>query len=780
MTDLAAFGERLAACRRSADLSQQELAERSGISVRAVSNLESGRTRWPHPATVRRLADALGLHDHARAQFIATAARRLAPIASVTAAREDRPHTAHGLRVVPRQLPAPPARFVGREAELAMLTALLGPAGNAAPAGVVIAAIGGTAGVGKTSLAVHWAHQVISRFPDGQLYVNLRGFHPSGRPMPSAEAIHCLLEALGVPAEQIPASLDAQAGLYRSLLSGRRMLVVLDNARDAEQVRPLLPGSPGCLALITSRGNLAGLVAAEGAHHLLLGLLSDAEARELLTQRLGAARVGAAPSVAAELIRMCARLPLALAIAAALISARPQLGLGEFAEELRDARGRLDALDTGDAAASVRAVFSWSLGNVPTQAARLFGLLGLHPGPDITIPAAASLAGMPPPAARRALDKLTEAHLVTEHAPARFAMHDLLRAYAAEQAATYGAQEQRAAVHRMLDYYVHGLYAANRLLYPGRDPLVPMAPQAGAVPEMLTDARQAQAWMEAERRVLTAVTAQAGELSFDTHAWHIACYLAMFLDLHGYWAEWAATQRIALISAQRLGDVTAQARIHLISSHACMRLGSEQDAGDHLENALRLERQRQDRVGQARIHVAFSLVLNHQGKHSEAFGHAQQALVLYWSAGHRAGLAQALNAIGWSEAHMASPQRAVACCQKAICLHRETGNKLGEAEGWDSLGYAYHQLGDHGQAIECYERAIGGHRELASRHEEAGCRTRLGDVYFDSGHPELARRSWKRALAVFDEEHHPNADRVRRRLQHLRSEADGAFFEPVN
>ena len=314
--NMAAFGPWLRVCRRSAGLSQEELAERSGLSVRAISNLERDRTRQPHPDSVRRLADALQLRDQGRAQFIAVAGLRntVAPDATTLDDRLSRADCGH---VVPRQLPAPVRPFAGRETELRQLTALLDGTGAATPAAVVISVIEGTAGVGKTALAVHWAHQATNRFPDGQLYVNLRGFDQSRQPMSSAEAIRDLLDALEVPAQRIPASLDAQAALYRSLLAGKRMLVVLDNARRAQQVRPLLPCSPDCLVMITSRSKLTGLVAAEGAHALTLNLLTEAEAHELLALRLGAARMGADQEAAAELVTLCARLPLALAITAA-------------------------------------------------------------------------------------------------------------------------------------------------------------------------------------------------------------------------------------------------------------------------------------------------------------------------------------------------------------------------------------------------------------------------------------------------------------------------------
>jgi tetratricopeptide (TPR) repeat protein/transcriptional regulator with XRE-family HTH domain len=782
-----AFGARLDACRRSVGLSQQGLAERSGLSVRAISNLERGRIKWPHPDSVRRLADALELAGHAREEFFTAAGRRGVYLTATAVMGSDSEESlSSGGQSVPRQLPAPVRQFAGRQAEMAALTDLL-DTGNRAPAAVVISVISGTAGVGKTALAVRWAHQVADRFPDGQLYVNLRGFDPSGRPMPPDEAIHGFLDALGVPAERIPASLDARAALFRSLLAGKRMLLVFDNARDAGQVRPLLPAGPGCLVVVVSRSQLAGLVAGEDARLLILDLLTEAEARELLALRLGEARVAAEPQATAELTRLCVRLPLALAIVAARACARPGFRIGVFAEELKDVRGRLDALETVDEPTSVRAVFSWSLSSLPAPATRMFALLGMHPGPDITVPAAASLAAMPLPVARRALGELADAQLITEHASARFAMHDLLQAYAAEQAASNDAEARRAAIRRMLDHYLHTVYTADRLLYPHRDALILPAPETDAPPESLTSARRALAWLRAERRVLLAVVAQAASLSFDDHAWQIACCLAMFLDLEGCWPESATAQQAALASAQRAGNTEAQARIHLVLSHVCMRLDAGHDAQAHLEHALRLYEQIRDRISQARVHVAFSLISNRQGRHHDAFAHAQQGLILYWSAGHQAGLAQALNAMGWSEAHLADPWRAVACCQKAVRLHQEAGHVVGECEGLDSLGYAYHQLGDLHQAISCYERSLVCHRQLASRHEEAVTRTRLGDAYLASGHAERARDLWTFALDVFETEHHPSADAVRSRIDYLSDEAchgtgepiSGSFFEPV-
>jgi DNA-binding SARP family transcriptional activator len=355
-------------------------------------------------------------------------------------------------RVVPRQLPAAPPHLAGRAAELRALTELAAGAGDAGGT-VTISAISGTAGVGKTALAVYWGHQVAGEFPDGQLYVNLRGFGPAGSPVTPAEAIKGFLAAFGVPAASVPAGLDSLAGLYRSMLAGSRTLVVLDNARDVDQVRPLLPASPGCLVLVTSRNRLAGLVANEGACPVTLDLLPEPAAVELLTHRLGPSRAAAGRGTLTDLARLCAGLPLALGIAATRAAARPDFTLAALAAELREEHGRLDALDTGDAASSLREVFSWSHQQLSHSAGRLFRLMSVHPGPELSVEAAASIAGVAVPDAQRALSELANVSLVAEHSPGLYRCHDLMRAYAAEQAGAWDGQaEVRAAMNRMLDH----------------------------------------------------------------------------------------------------------------------------------------------------------------------------------------------------------------------------------------------------------------------------------------------------------------------------------------
>ena len=455
--------------------------------------------------------------------------------------------------VVPRQLPAAAPHFVGRAPALAALSHTLDEAPDAA-ATVVISAIGGTAGAGKTTLAVHWAHQVADRFPDGQLYVDLRGYDPSGEPLTPAEAARVFLDALAVPPERIPQGLDARTGLFRSLLAGRRMLIVLDNARDAAQVRPLLPGTPGCRVLVTSRRQLTSLAAAEGARLISLDVLTDGEARQLLARHLGSGRVAAEPEAATDLTRLCARLPLALAIAAARAADRERVSIAAVAAELGDMTNRLDALDTGDAATSMRSVISCSYRNLPAVAAKMFRALALHPGPDISLPAAASLAAVEVKETRHTLRDLVRASLLSEHAPGRFAFHDLLRAYAMEQARTDGETDRRAALNRVLDYYLNTAHAADQLLNPSRDPLHLGKPMPGVFLEEPVGYAEALSWFEAEHHVLLAAVSHAAAAGLDRHAWQLAWALESFLDRRGHWQDWHATQRTALAAARRSGE----------------------------------------------------------------------------------------------------------------------------------------------------------------------------------------------------------------------------------
>jgi DNA-binding SARP family transcriptional activator/tetratricopeptide (TPR) repeat protein len=664
---------------------------------------------------------------------------------------------------VPRQLPSAVGYFTGRTAELKRLTELAEESRSNGAA--TISVIAGMAGVGKTALALHWAHQVAGRFADGQLYVNLRGFDPSGTPVTPTEAIRGFLGALGVPPGQIPPSPEAQAGLYRSLLAERRMLIVADNARDELQVRPLLPASPGSLVLVTSRSQLPGLAAAEGARLISLDVLSHAEAVQLLAARLGAPRAAAQPAAVDQIASLCVYLPLALAIAAARASARPGFPLAALVGELADSVGRLDALDAGDPGSSVRAVFSWSTRQLSDQAARMFRLLGIHPGPDISVLAAASLAAMAEVDARRVLRELARAHLIAEHVPGRYAFHDLLRAYAAEQAHRTGSEADRAAATgRVLDHYLHTAAGAARLLMPAQELVVLGPPRPGAASVEPADHRQALAWFEAEHQVLLAALALAAGSGFDAHAWQVPWAMSPFLQARGHWQEWAATQRTALAAATRLGDTAALALSGRLLANACTGLGDHDQALGHYASSLTLYQRLGDRLGEAKVQQNLGHLAALQGRYADALGHAEQALRPYQAIGDKASEAEALNAVGWFYGLLGDYQQARAFCRQALTLSAEIGHRWTEGNAWDSLGYAEHHLGNLAEAAACHQRALSLHRECGDRFHEAEALTHLGDTRQAAGELAQAREAWQQALAILEDLQHPDAGQVRARL----------------
>jgi DNA-binding SARP family transcriptional activator/tetratricopeptide (TPR) repeat protein len=676
---------------------------------------------------------------------------------------------------VPRQLPTGVGRFVGRADELKALSELL-THGAGAGGAVMISAIGGPAGIGKTALALHWAHQAAERFPDGQLYVNLRGFDPIGRVLSPTEAVRGFLEALGVTPQHIPGGLAPRTGLYRSLLAGRRLLVLLDNARDAEQVRPLLPGSPGCAAVVTSRNQLAGLAASEGARLLPLNLLDDTEARQLFTSRTGPARLAAEPHATDEIVALCAGLPLALVVVAARAAAQPGIPLAMLADALRRSRGLPDTLDTADPATDVRTVLSWSYVQLSGDAARLFRLIGLHPGPDLTMPAAASLAGIPTDRVTTLTAELARANLLTEHTPGRYSLHDLLRAYSSELTLAIDSDADRcAAHHRMHDHYLHTARTAGRLLSPHRDPLTVAPLHPGTVPEDLADYQQAFTWFAAEHQVLRSIVEHAAHNRSDVHAWQLPWSLSLFLDRQGHWHDWVAVQQIAVDAARRLGDRTAQARAHRSLGLAYGRLSRYEDAHTELRCALELFRQLGASEAQAHTHRSIAATFERQERYTETQAHNRDALELYRTIGHQFGQARALNGVGWAHARLGEYQQGLAHCEQALALQEHIGDRYGQAETWDSLGYARHHLGHYEQATLCYQRSLTLYRDLQDRYFQAQTLTHLGDTHHSADHAAAARRAWREALDIFDQLGHPDADQVRARL----SQPD-AFEHEIN
>ena len=730
-----------------------------------------------------RQAEALGAYQHARGVIVAelgvepgpglrdlhqrmlSADPALAADGPVRAGRTESAGRAGPERVTPRELPPAVPDFTGRCAELDALTRLLDRRGEHGPGAVVISAISGTAGVGKTALAVHFAHQVADRFGDGQLYVNLRGFDPSNAPVTPAEAVRGLLDVLGVPPERVPAGADAQAGLYRSLLADKRMLIVLDNARDEQQVRLLLPASPASLVVITSRNQLAGLAVADGARLVSLDVLPHDEAVQLLAARIGDRRAAAEPGPVHEIAALCAHLPLALAVAAARGAARPRFPLAALAAELRGATERLDALDSGDQAASVRAVFSWSYRQLSDQAARMFRLLGLHPGPDISVPAAASLAGCQVPEALRLLGELTRDCLLTEHVLGRYAFHDLLRAYAGGLAVDIDSeQEQGAATRRLLDHYMHTAARASRALHRACEEVDLAAPVPGVTPEEIVDPQQALTWFKAEHHVLLAVATLAAAYGVYVHAWQLPWAMAPFLERRGHFQECAAIQSTALPAATRLGDTVGEAVSSRLLARAYVFLGDYDRALDHLANALVSYDQLGNRQGEGLVHVCLATIAERQGRYSDALSHSQQALHLYQVVGHKVGEAALLNNVGWYHAMLGDYQQARMFCEQALALSAILDEPEYPYHAWDSLGYVERQLGNLGAAANCYQRSLSLCREAGARYDEAAIATDLGDTYHAAGELSQARDAWQQALIILEELGDPAVEKLRAKL----------------
>ena len=712
--------------------------------------------------TRRRLAEELGvdpgpklaaahdalLHDEEHQVVTAQTDEPLAPVGTGPDTQPALPEPVR--RPVPAQLPADVGAFTGRVTQLRRLDGLLPGYGEGTERSVVVV-LSGTAGVGKTALAVHWAHRVRAQFPDGQLHANLHGFDPGRSAASPADVAQAFLDALGVPPHHVPTGQQALTGLYRSLLAGRRVLIVLDNARDAEQVRPLLPGSPGCLVMVTSRNRLTSLVAADGAVPLTVDLLSTEEAHELVANRVGRDRAADESGAVNDLVSACARLPLALAIMAARAAVEPGLSLADLAGQLRANQGGLDALSGDDAAIDVRAAFSCSYQALSPPAARLFRLLGLHPGPDFGVSVVAGLAGVAAVVARSLLTELVRAHLVTPYQPDRYAMHDLLRAYAAELVESGEPEaEVRAALYRLFDHYVHTAYAAAAILNPHQD-LFPLDATPGVPLDPLTGYDPALAWFTAERESLVAAVEQASAIHFHDHAWRLAWIVEDFLNRRGHWHDWVATQRVALGVGHRLDQPAVRARAHRGLARAYTRLGRFQDAHHHFRQALDGFVELGDDTGQAHTHLGISYATVGEGDHRGALRHAQQALDRYEAAGHRSGQAAALNMIGSYHTRLGDHNQALACCQRALDLYREIGDRQGEADTWDSLGYARHQLGQYREAAECYTQALGLYRDLGVRHYEADTLVKLGENQLAMGERAACRAFWQRALDLLAE-----------------------------
>jgi DNA-binding SARP family transcriptional activator/tetratricopeptide (TPR) repeat protein len=720
---------------------------RSGRQADALGHYE--RTR-------RRLARELGtdpgpplreLH-----QLILAADPALAIPAKATAvapATAPLPASASSPAAIPRQLPAPPGFFTGRTAELGRLTTLLDR--PAEPAGtVVIAAIAGTGGIGKTWLALAWAHQHLGRFPDGQLWVDLRGFDPAQAPMPAATALRGFLDALGVDPAAIPGDLEAQIGLHRSLLAGKRMLLVLDNAQDSSQVMPLLPGRSECTVLVTSRRQLTGLVTGHGARPLDLDVFPGEQARELLARCLGRERLAAEPDAVTELLAGCAGLPLAVSVVAARATVHPGFPLTALAAELREATTRLDALETGDLTASVRAVLACSYRALAPRPAAVFGQLGLAPGPDISLDAAAALTMLPAAQARAVLRDLESASLVQEHAPGRYKMHDLVRLYAAEQARRdQAADTQTAALRRVTDFYLHAARALGR----------PPAGGAGA---------EAMTWFAAEHACLLASQRLALARGWHEPAWQLARALNTFHRRGGHFGDWIESWQAGLTAAEQLGRPAAQGVARGWLGFACAHAGRHAEALDHLGRGLAWAERAGNLARQAHLHTFLCFAWSRREDHRLALSHATSARSLFRALGDRVWEADALGSAGSCQAHLGHLGEAQASCEAALALHRQHGFREGEARMLDSLGYIAHHTGDHARALDYYARALALHRELGHTYRLPGIQAGLAAAHAARGEHDAARRAWQQALDLCQAQHRiPEAAAIAQQLTAL-------------
>jgi DNA-binding SARP family transcriptional activator/tetratricopeptide (TPR) repeat protein len=661
---------------------------------------------------------------------------------------------------VARQLPTPPALFTARARELAELDKAVATSSD----GPVVIAVGGVGGIGKTWLALFWAHRNVDLFPDGQLWANLRGFDGADAPTPPAAVLRGFLESLGVAHHLIPAEVDTQAALFRSVTADKRILVVLDNARDSEQILPFLPAGPSCTVLITSRHRLTGLVATHNAQLLPLDVLDRAEARELMIHRLGHKRIVDEPDAVAELIELCAGLPLAISIIAARAATLPAFPLRELVTQLHDASTRLDALDAGERTADLRAVFSCSYRALDADTARIFALVALAPVPDISLPAVAGLTALPVSAVSTRLRQLEDLHLVQHHIPGRYRMHDLVRLSGAEHA----TGEQEPALRRLVDHYLHTAYAAERLLEPRRQPIGLARQAPGSQPQPIRDEDSALAWFEAEHANLLAAQRCAADRGWHRAVWHLAWTMITFHARTGRLHDRLAAWRCGLAATQRLGDLAAQVTAHRYLGYACAEAGLHTEAQAQLGQALELAESTEDLSAQAHIHHGLARAWEQQGLHREALQHAERAHRLYLTIGDAATAGRASNDIAWLHARLGQYALAQSHGESALASVRHDHNEFGEAACLDTLGYIAHHLGHHAQALEHYQRALALYRQLGDDYFAATTLDHLGQTYAALRNRAKAHACWQSAHQLYQAQHRDSdAERVHQSIATL-------------
>ncbi|PSL53288.1 NB-ARC domain-containing protein [Saccharothrix carnea] len=676
--------------------------------------------------------------------------------------------------VVPRQLPAVPWTFTGRAVELAELDRALDynlddeHEDLDAPT-LMISAIGGAGGIGKTWFAVRWATRRAERFPDGQLFVDLHGFSPTEQPLQPAVAVRGFLDALGVDHSRIPADPEAQAALYRSIVVDRRMLILLDNAASAEQVEPLLPGGGACTVVITSRRTLTSLLVRHNVRHVTLDVLTDVEAHTLLRRRLGKARIAAEPHAVTRLIAFCRGFPLALSILAARAHARPDLQLIELAAELGE-QG-VEALDDeSDPSASLSAVLSASFSALTAGHKQAFGLLGIAPGPDIDLYAAASLTGLSQERVTQVLRALIEASMLHRDANGRYSMHDLVRSFATMSARHHTSSELRhAALRRVVDFYLHTAASANRLTSPHFLNDVQLdAPADGCRPRLLPDLPTALTWLDREHQCLRAARHIASVNGWHQAVWQFAGFLDDFHFRRGHRQDRLVAWQAAMTAAEHLGDPAVQSLVHTLLGDACAALDRHDEAMGHLERGLALAERHGNLAIQSRAHLGICWALSYRGEHRQALVHAARAVELAQEVDDPVRVADAQGELGWNAARLGDFERGRDACQAALVLHRIHDHHDGEAHDLDSLGYIDHHTGRHHEAISHYRQALDRYGELGHHWAASTTLERLGHPHIALGQHHHARAAWQKALDLYREQgRSSDAERVQRQLDEL-------------
>ncbi|WP_042000011.1 tetratricopeptide repeat protein [Streptomyces sp. AcH 505] len=650
---------------------------------------------------------------------------------------------------VPRQLPSAPRVFVGRSAELAELTGVLDKAA-AGDSTVLISAVAGSGGIGKTCLALQWAHQHADVFPDGQLFVDLQGFWPTSAPLDPAVALRGFLEALGVESGRMPVDLDGRVALYRSLAAGRRMLIVLDNARNTEQVAKLLPGSPTCTVVVTSRNHMPGLVARHGARPLALDVLDAQAARAIFAEHIGASRLEAEPEAAAELVALCGGLPLALSIVGARALIRSQLSLAALASEIRHAATRLAALDDTDGAASVPVVLSWSYAALQSEQSDAIELFALAPGPDLGLTAAAVLVEQRVRETIPLLRALEQLSLLQQVTPGRYRMHDLIRLHAVDRARHRQAQVKRDdALRRIVDFYAHTTFEARLLLDPHGTPIT-MGEAPGGDRQSLLSEADAVAWFKAELPCLRASQELALERGWHAPVWRLAWALHTYQWREGYVGEQAVAWTLALTAAQHAGEVDIQIRAHRALADLASRAGSYDDALTHLRQGLAIAEEHHDDVGRGHLHHTFAWLCEQRGEPESALDHAIEALKLFRVNAQPIWEAHGLNQVGWYQALLHHYGEARANCEEALALCRRLQHHEAEAATLDSLGYIAQHTGDPASSVRHYSQALELFRALGNAYEEADTLEHLGQAYREGDREADASAAWRSARDLYE------------------------------